>query len=79
VAFLKGLLDGIARIEALAYGRLAELGAPPLRAVRSVGGGAANAGWTRLRARRLGVPMLAAASTEAAYGSALLAKRGAAL
>ena len=77
VAFLKGLLDGIARVEALAYDRLAELGAPPLRTVRSVGGGAINAAWTGLRKRRLGVPMPHAASTEAAYGSALLAKRGA--
>ncbi|KMW56160.1 Xylulose kinase [Candidatus Rhodobacter oscarellae] len=74
--FLCGLFDGIARIEALAYGRLKELGAPELASVRTVGGGAQNAVWTRLRARRLGVPLIAPASTEAAYGSALLARRG---
>lgn len=74
--FLHGLLDGIARIEALAYGRLQELGAPQLKSIRTVGGGAQNVIWTRLRERRLDVPMLAPASTEAAYGAALLAQRG---
>ena len=75
--FLKGMLDGIARIEALAYARLAELGAPRLRTVRTVGGGASNPAWTRLRARRLDVPMPTPASVEAAYGSAVLACLGA--
>jgi len=74
--FLKGLFDGIARIEAQAYARLQDLGAPALTSVRTVGGGAQNAVWTRLRARRLGVKMASAASSEAAYGSALLAMRG---
>ena len=77
VEFLKGLLDGIARIEALAYSRLCELGAPKLGSVRTVGGGAVNATWTRLRERRLDVPMFAPSSAEAAYGTALLARRGA--
>ncbi|MCG6903258.1 MAG: FGGY-family carbohydrate kinase [Rhodobacter sp.] len=76
-AFLKGLFDGIARIEALAYDRLHQLGAPPLASVRSVGGGAGNPVWTRMRERRLNVPMPGPASTEAAYGTALLARRGA--
>jgi D-ribulokinase len=75
--FLKGLFDGIARIEAMAYKRLEELGTPRLTSVRSVGGGAANDVWTRMRARRLGVPMRPPLSGEAAYGTALLALRGA--
>ncbi|MEM6322918.1 MAG: FGGY-family carbohydrate kinase [Pseudomonadota bacterium] len=75
-AFLHGLFEGIAGIEALAYQRLAELGAPRLGSLRSVGGGAQNPVWTRLRERRLGVPMRSARSTEAAYGSARLAMRG---
>lgn len=70
------LLDGIAGIEDLAYGRLQELGAPALKSVRTVGGGAQNPAWTHLRARRLKVDMPAPASTEAAYGTALLARRG---
>jgi D-ribulokinase len=76
--FLQGLLEGVANVEALAFRRLAELGAPPLRSLRSVGGGAANPVWTRLRARRLTVPMPAPLSDEAAFGTALLALRGAA-
>ncbi|MDJ0684617.1 MAG: FGGY-family carbohydrate kinase [Alphaproteobacteria bacterium] len=75
--FLHGLLDGVAGVEALAYRRLRELGAPALASVRSVGGGAKNAVWTRIRARRLGVPTRDAVNTEAAYGAALLARRGA--
>lgn len=75
--FLKGLLDGIARIEAQAYARLHELGAPKLSSVRTVGGGARNGVWSRLRERRLGVEMKPSASNQAAYGAALLAMRGA--
>lgn len=74
--FLQGMLEGIANIEQQAYQRLSELGAPPLRSVRSVGGGAVSPVWTTLRARRLAVPMPAAASGEAAYGAALLARFG---
>jgi sugar (pentulose or hexulose) kinase len=73
--FFQALLEGIAQVEKRAYGRLAELGAPPLRSVRTVGGGAANAAWTEIRQGMLGVPMLAPSSEQAAYGTALLAKR----
>lgn len=75
-AFLHGLLEGIARIEALAYRRLADLGAPPLRGVRTVGGGARNAAWSALRARILGTALHAARAEEAAVGTAGLALRG---
>lgn len=75
--FLKGMLEGIAGIEALSYRRLAELSAPKLRSVRSVGGGAGNATWTAIRRRRLGVPFLPALSEEAAAGTARLALKGA--
>ena len=74
--FLKAMFEGIARIEAMAYRRLAELGAPALTSVRSVGGGSANEVWAKIRTRHLGVPMVEPASAEAAYGSALLARRG---
>lgn len=76
--FLQALFEGVAGIEALAFRRLSELGAPALRSVRTVGGGAGNPVWTRIRARRLNVPMPAPLSDEAAYGTALLALRGAA-
>lgn len=75
--FLQGLLEGIAGIEALGYRRLAELGGPKLTSVRTVGGGAVNAIWSRIRARKLGVPFLPARSEEAAAGTARLALQGA--
>jgi sugar (pentulose or hexulose) kinase len=74
--FLQGLFEGISAIEALAFARLAELGGPQLGSLRSVGGGAQNTVWTRIRQNRLGVSFLPAISTEAAFGTALLAKRG---
>ncbi|ESY81684.1 carbohydrate kinase [Mesorhizobium sp. LNHC221B00] len=76
--YLKAMLEGMAAIEALGYGRLAELGAPALTSVRSVGGGAANPAWTAIRQRKLGVDFLPTLSDEAAAGTAKLALKGAA-
>lgn len=72
--FLHGLLQGLARIEAAGYARLAALGAPPLRRVVTNGAGAKNAAWKKMRERSLGVPVGIAEHCEAAYGSALLAR-----
>jgi sugar (pentulose or hexulose) kinase len=72
-SFFQGLLEGIASVEALAYQKLAELGAPALKRVLSIGGGAKNAAWSRIRERALGVPVVIAEQTEASYGAALLA------
>jgi len=52
------------------------LGAPSLNSVRTVGGGASNAAWTTIRQRMLNVPFLPPLHTEAAYGSAILARQG---
>lgn len=76
VRFLQGLLESLARIEAQGYRLLAELGASPVCEVYTAGGGAANAAWTEIRRRALGVPVYAARHGEAAYGSALLAAKG---
>ena len=75
--FLKAMLEGIAKVEALAYARLAELGAPRLTSIRTVGGGASNPVWTAMRTRMLGVGSKPVLSLEAAYGTALLAMKGA--
>ena len=77
--FFQAVLEGIAEVEALAYERLQHLGAPALLSVRSVGGGASNLGWTRIRQRLLGVPFEAPASQEACEGTArlVLARAGA--
>jgi sugar (pentulose or hexulose) kinase len=72
--FLHGLLESIARIEALGYRRLAELGAPSPRRVLTVGGGAANPTWTAIRTRILGVPVQTAVTAQAAQGAAILAR-----
>ncbi|BCG70485.1 carbohydrate kinase [Mesorhizobium sp. 113-1-2] len=75
--YLKAMFEGMAAIEALGYRRLAELGAPALTSVRSVGGGAANKAWTAIRRRKLGVAFLPTLSDEAAAGTARLALKGA--
>jgi D-ribulokinase len=76
VEFLHGLLQGLARIEAAGYARLAELGAPALKRVVTNGGGAQNTVWEKIREKSLGIPVSAAAHSEAAYGSALLCLNG---
>src|SRR6266568_1747458 len=73
--FLQALLEGIANIETLGYRRLAELGGPKLTSVATVGGGAANEAWCRIRATALGVPLRMPESDEAAVGVARLALR----
>lgn len=74
VEYLHGLLESMARIEAEAYKLLKKLGATPVTAVYSAGGGAANETWRAIRQRVLGVPVLVSAKSEAAYGAAVLAK-----
>lgn len=71
--FLHGMLEALARSEAAGYRRLEELGAPKLASVRTVGGGAANAAWSALRARILGVALRPAQSEAACVGAARLA------
>jgi len=74
--YFQGLLEGIARVERLAFERIAELGAPYPKQVFTVGGGARNNAWTRLRQSRLGVPVVTPSHEDAAYGTALLARQG---
>jgi D-ribulokinase len=70
--FLHGLLQGLTRIEAAGYARLAELGVPAIKRVVTNGGGAKNTAWKKMRERLLGVPVSTAVNCEASYGSALL-------
>jgi sugar (pentulose or hexulose) kinase len=74
--FLQGMLEGIAAIESDAYRLLMELGAPPLKRVISIGGGARNPQWSRIREHILGVPVVMAQDQQAAHGAALLALSG---
>ncbi|CAN6197562.1 unnamed protein product [Urochloa humidicola] len=75
--YLHGILESIARIEAKGYNLLRELGATAVEEVFTAGGGAQNDKWTAIRERMLGVPVRKAEQTEAAYGAALLALKGA--
>lgn len=72
-AWLHGLLQGMARIEAQGYHLLHQLGAPFPTHVATCGGGSHNPIWTTLRERCLGVPIHTALHSEAAYGTATLA------
>jgi D-ribulokinase len=76
VVFFQAILEGITAIEKSGYDRLAELGGPKLRSVRTVGGGAANPAWSRMRENALAVPLLTARSAEAAVGTASLVLAG---
>lgn len=71
--FLQGLLEGMAAIEAQGYRQLRMAGAPPLRQVITLGGGASNHAWRQIRATHLGVPVSAPRKRSAAYGTARLA------
>lgn len=77
--FLHGLLEGLARIEAQGYARLAEFGATPLYRVISAGGGARNPTYTRIRQRLLKTEVASAQEQEAAFGAGRLALHGTAL
>ncbi|BAY16229.1 putative sugar kinase, FGGY family protein [Anabaenopsis circularis NIES-21] len=72
--FLHGLLESMARIEARGYELLQNLGANQVTRVYTAGGGATNSTWNAIRQRHLKVPVVASENTEAAYGTALLAK-----
>ncbi len=72
--FLYGILASLARIEFQGYTLLQHLGAPPPERLYTVGGGSRNPIWTHLRAQRL-PPLHQPIHPEAAYGTALLARR----
>lgn len=74
--FLQGVFEGIARIERDGFRRLTELGAPRVERVITLGGGASNATWTRIRERILEIPVMAADNDDAAHGAARLARIG---
>ena len=76
IVFFQAMLEGITAIEKSGYERLAELGGPKVRSIRTVGGGAVNAAWTRMRENALGVPFVASRSAEAAAGTASLVLAG---
>ena len=75
VLFLHGVLDGLGAIEAAAYAKLAEMGAPRAARIFATGGGTKNPAWMQVRNRLLPAELAQPVSIEAAVGTALLAKR----
>ncbi|MFT4725799.1 MAG: sugar (pentulose or hexulose) kinase [Granulosicoccus sp.] len=71
--FFQGILEGIAAIEKTGYDKLAQVGGPDIKSVRTVGGGAANAAFSRIRKSQLAVDFKTPLSEEAAFGVASLA------
>lgn len=71
--FLQAMLEAMSRIEAEGYRKLTAFSGRSLASLRTVGGGARNPVWTKLRADCIGVPVLSALSDHAAVGTALLA------
>jgi sugar (pentulose or hexulose) kinase len=71
--FFQAMLEGIAEVERIGYAALRDLGAPKLQRVFTAGGGAKNAAWTKIRAAKLGVPVLEAESSHASVGTARIA------
>ncbi len=74
IIFLQGLLEGLTQIEAQGYHLLSKLGATELTKVYTAGGGAKNENWRLIRKQQLNVPVEVSNQTEAAFGTALLAK-----
>ena len=74
--FLQGLYEGIARIEHRGYNLLTKLGAPEITQVVTMGGGANNDAWMRIRRNFLGVDTVKAKHNQAAVGAAFLALFG---
>ena len=70
--YLHALLEGIAIIEARGWEKLIELGVPAPKRIISIGGGASNPQWRRLRERILGYPIVSSKRPTAA-GAAHLA------
>jgi sugar (pentulose or hexulose) kinase len=73
-SFLQALLEGITAIEQAGWHRLRELGAPPIQRIITLGGGARNQQWRRMRQRLLGLPVFNKPALSSAWGMARLAQ-----
>tara|TARA_B100000965_G_scaffold282821_1_gene240722 strand:+ start:1779 stop:3014 length:1236 start_codon:yes stop_codon:yes gene_type:complete len=55
--YLHAIFEGLAKIEARGWGRLKELGADLPRQIITIGGGAKNISWKKIREREIGIPI----------------------
>ncbi len=56
--YVHGLLEGLAQIEAKGWQKLASLGAENPTKIITIGGGAQNPQWRRIRERLIGIPVI---------------------
>ncbi|MBD3609508.1 MAG: FGGY-family carbohydrate kinase, partial [Gammaproteobacteria bacterium] len=76
VCFFQAILEGLTNIEHQAYDLLQSLGAPRLERLFTLGGGTQNKPWMDYRAEQLSATMVEPLHEQAAYGTALLARKG---
>ena len=75
ITFLQAIFEGLARVEKMAYQKLAGLGACyPEKIITAGGAASTNQALLKIRQNILGVPVVTARQTEAAFGVALIAK-----
>ena len=70
--YLHGLLEGLSRIEAEGWSKLIEKGLGKPKKIITIGGGAKNPQWRRIRERLIGIPIVSC-SRQPAEGVARLA------
>ncbi len=73
--YLHGLFEGLAKIEASGWQKLHELGADLPKQIITIGGGAKNITWKKIRERELGIP-IKICNTPPAAGVASIALQG---
>ncbi|KGG16611.1 Carbohydrate kinase [Prochlorococcus sp. MIT 0602] len=73
--YLHGLLEGLARIEAQGWEKMKEMQLGKPTKIITIGGGAKNPQWRRIRERQIGIP-IHSCSRQAAEGVARLAWKG---
>ena len=67
------MLEGISNVEKLCYERLKEIGGGYPKEIFTVGGGANNIYWNKIRSKILNIQLATPLSTQASFGSALIA------
>tara|TARA_Y100000768_G_scaffold384394_1_gene368352 strand:+ start:398 stop:1666 length:1269 start_codon:yes stop_codon:yes gene_type:complete len=73
IIFFQAILEGISNVEKLCYERLKEIGGDYPLEIFTVGGGANNENFNKIRSKILGIELAIPLSTQASFGSALIA------
>jgi xylulokinase len=73
IIFFQAILEGISNVEKLCYSRLKEIGGDYPNEIFTVGGGSNNDNWNKIRSKILDIKLVTPLSTQASFGSALIA------